>query len=82
MNTIEQALEQVLPKTLDEIIRTNRDRAQLYFSTSDELDPLHSPGAFGPVTGQISNWAFITFHIVETQVSFWWDLTRQQTLPG
>lgn len=70
MNAIEQALEQLLPKTLDEIIRANRDKAQLYLSTNDELGPMRSPVTFGAITGQISNWAFITFHIVETKVSF------------
>jgi hypothetical protein len=70
MNTIENALEHLLPGTLDEVIRADRDKAQLYFSTDSELAALCSHVPLGPATGQISNWAFITFHVAVTQESF------------
>lgn len=70
MDALETALEQLLPRTLDDIIRANRDTAQLYFSTDYELNPLRGTVEFGPVTARVSNWAFITLHLKESQVGF------------
>ncbi len=35
METLEEQLVQLLPKSLDDIIRANRDKVQLYFSREE-----------------------------------------------
>lgn len=69
MKSLEETLSQLLPKSLDDIIRANRHKAQLYFSTDDEINPLRGPLFDGPIKAQISKWAFITLHIAESQTS-------------
>lgn len=39
-NPLEQAVKELIPKSLDEIIRSNRDKCSLSLSTSDALDKL------------------------------------------
>lgn len=67
MNALEDKLTQLLPQSLDDIIRSNRDKAELHFSTDEEINPLCGPTIGGPIKGRIANWAFITFRIAETQ---------------
>lgn len=47
MDSLAQALEQLIPQSLDDIIRLNRDKAQLYLSKKDELDVLRGPVVLG-----------------------------------
>ena len=59
-------LEAVMPKSLDDIIRTNRDKLRAYVSADSELDVLRKPIAVHPVKAEISGWAFVTLFAVET----------------
>lgn len=63
--TIAQHLEQITPKSLDDIIRTNRDKARMYLSTEAELAALQGPIPIGLVKGKISHWSFITFFLTK-----------------
>ena len=63
--TIAQQLEQITPKSLDDIIRTNRDKARLYLSTGAELAALQGAIPIGLVKGKISHWSFITFFLTK-----------------
>lgn len=62
---IVQQLEQITPKSLDDIIRTNRDKARMYLSTEAELAALQGAIPIGLVKGKISHWSFITFFLTE-----------------
>lgn len=54
------ALDQLMPTSLDDIIRSNRDRMRLYRSTDDELNALRMPLPTSRDKGVISHWCFIT----------------------
>lgn len=70
MDSLAQALEQLIPQSLDDIIRLNRDKAQLYLSKEDELDVLRGPVVLGMPKAHISSWAFITMHLLKEEASF------------
>ena len=53
-------LDQLMPESLDEIIRTNRDRMRLYRSTGAELDALRTLVPAAIVKAVISHWCFIS----------------------
>lgn len=56
------ALEGAIPKNLDDIIRLNRDLANLHLTTEAEIRPLTMPvAAQWPVTGEIDDWRLVTF---------------------
>lgn len=84
MRTLAEELAQLLPESLDDIIRANRDKAQLYFSTDEELAPYRGPVGFGDTKGQVSDWAFISLYLVESRASFIYlvgfNETTQRTL--
>lgn len=69
MDSLVQTLEQLVPQSLDDIIRLNRDKAQLYLSTNDELDVLRGPVVLEMPKARISHWAFITMHLLEETAS-------------
>lgn len=61
--SIVQQLEIITPKSLDDIIRRNREKAKMYLSTEAELAALQGPMPIGPVKGRITHWCFVTFFI-------------------
>lgn len=73
-NTANQVLSELLPKSLDDIIRANRDECSLSLSTSDDLDKLppmlevvakrQSPG------GKLNNWRFVCLNNNGTKAHF------------
>ena len=66
---LKQALQELIPKSLDDVIRSNRDKAKLYLSTDAELDALRAPVPPGPLTGTLSAWAFITMFVTDPGVA-------------
>ncbi len=66
MDTLKQQLEQILPKSLDDIVRTNRDKMRIYVSTDEELAALRASVPIQPVKGVITEWNFITLFLVES----------------
>ncbi len=62
-NSLEQAVKELIPKSLDEIIRTNRDKCSLSLSTSEELDELpmivEAMALPKPVSATLNNWRFV-----------------------
>jgi hypothetical protein len=78
-DTLEEQLKQLLPKSLDDIIRTNRDKVQLYFSRDDEIEALRRPLLDGQIKAQVSDWAFITLHFSESQDSLTYLVGFNQT---
>lgn len=79
MDTLEEQLTQLLPQSLDDVIRANRDKVQLYFSREDEIDSLRRPLLDGQIKAQVSDWAFITLHFSESQDSLIYLVGFNQT---
>lgn len=79
MNTLEEQLMQLLPPSLDDIIRANRDKVQLYFSRDDEINALRCLLLDGHIKAQVFRWAFITLHFSETQDSLVYLVGFNQT---
>lgn len=79
MDTLEEQLTQLLPRSLDDIIRANRDKVQLYFSRDDEIDALRHSLLEGRIKAQVSDWAFITLNFSESQDSLVYLVGFNQT---
>lgn len=73
-NSLEQAVKELIPKSLDEIIRANRDTCSLSLSTSEELDELpmivEVMAHPKPVSATLSNWRFVCLKEGGTQAHF------------
>jgi hypothetical protein len=59
-NTVEEQLQVLIPKNLDDIIRVHRDRLSLRISTEEDLQPLASRIPPSPAAVPITRWNFIT----------------------
>lgn len=79
MDDLKEQLTQLLPQSLDDIIRASRDKVQLYFSNDNEIDALRCPLPDGQIKAQISGWAFITLHFSESQESLVYLVGFNQT---
>ena len=69
MNTLLDARSAICPKSLDDIIRSNRDRMRAYLTTEEELLTLRGPGPIQAVTGMITHWNFVTFFLTESKTA-------------
>ena len=67
MHTTEATLKSMVPSSLDDVIRKNRDKVCAYVSTDEELRVLRGPVPIRRAKGEISNWNFVSFHFVEKQ---------------
>lgn len=65
METVAQQLEKMIPKSLDAIICTNRDRVKAYLSTDAEIEALKGAVPIQSVKGELVNWAFITLFLTK-----------------
>lgn len=54
--TIEEQLQKLLPKSIDDIVRENRDKLQLALATEDELKALETSISDAPVKHQLVGW--------------------------
>lgn len=64
---MEQGLQELIPKDVDDIIRANRDRCRLAFATDEELNELEReyPGSgAGPVRHTLNGWNILMIHVV------------------
>jgi hypothetical protein len=61
-------IEDLIPKSLDDIIRINRDQARLYLTTDDEIMDLHAEVMPGTPKEVIDDWRFITLYIVPSNL--------------
>jgi hypothetical protein len=67
MDTLAEKLAYLVPTSLDDIIKVNRDRLQLYLSTTEELEALRCETPSKPVKATISAWSFITLNYSEVK---------------
>lgn len=65
METVVQQLEQMIPKSLGDIICTNRDQVKGYLTTDAEIEAMQGVIPIQPVKGELSDWAFITFFLAK-----------------
>jgi len=56
-------LDALIPKTLDDIIRENRDKAEIRLATKEEVCALHTSIAPGTVKKNIEDWYLINLYI-------------------
>ncbi|MBU0594480.1 MAG: hypothetical protein KKH74_12195 [Gammaproteobacteria bacterium] len=63
MSSIGAQLDALIPKILDDIIRENRDKAELRLATEEEVCALFTTLKPGPVKQRIDDWYFINLHI-------------------
>ena len=68
--TVEETLKAIMPSSLDDVIRKNRDMASLRFSTEDDLRvlratiPVDTHGTRpNPYAIPISTWVFVTYDV-------------------
>ncbi|MFH1493367.1 MAG: hypothetical protein ABIG70_01040 [Pseudomonadota bacterium] len=57
---IKAQLDLLIPKTLDDIIRQNRDKAELRLASDEEKNALFASIQPAPIKNQIEKWYFIT----------------------
>ena len=60
--TIEEQLQKLLPRSIDDIIREHRDELLLALATEDELQSLETTLAHGPVTHRLTGWNILMMH--------------------
>ena len=64
--SLEQRLQELVPKNLDDIVRANRDECRLAFATDVELNALEHefPGATSsPVRHTLKDWNILMIHV-------------------
>lgn len=61
-DSIEQALEKLIPKSLDDVIRKNREKFRLALATEDELAKLESNEPDSPVKYTLTDWQVVMLH--------------------
>lgn len=55
-------IEQLIPKSLDDIIRHNRDKVQLRLATDEEIFDLHQEITPGQLKDAIDDWNLVALH--------------------
>lgn len=61
--TIEEQLQKLLPKSVDDIIREHRDEFRLALATEEELKALEMTLADGPVIHRLTGWNILMMHV-------------------
>ncbi len=61
--TLERYLDRLLPKSLDDVFRANREKGQIYASTPQELNARAGPVPIAACKARISRWYFISIRI-------------------
>jgi hypothetical protein len=66
-DSFKQAIEDIIPKSLDDIIRHNRHLASLRLTNDEEIDDLYFPIQVGnkPTKDFIDDWSLITLNVKE-----------------
>jgi hypothetical protein len=65
-NDIELHLNQIMPASLDDIIRLNRHMAKLYLTNPAEIDALRASLPIQAAKATISHWALITMFFTKS----------------
>lgn len=65
---IADALRAMLPTSLDDIIRINKDKVKAYPSTDIEIEALKGSIPIKFIKGELSNWVFITLFLTAKEL--------------
>lgn len=65
---LQAAVQALIPKSLDDIIRANREIASLALSTELELEKLHTQISAPLIRDEVSNWQFISLRVNDKEV--------------
>lgn len=61
--SIPTGLEKLIPKSLDDVIRSNRDQYRLALATEQEMHNLEKTILDGPLRHTLTNWQVIVLHV-------------------
>lgn len=64
--SVTQQLEKLIPQSLDDVIRANRDKCRLALATDDEMTTLEtgcSGSAMGSVRHTLTHWQVVMIHV-------------------
>lgn len=64
-----KAIEALIPKSLDDVIRRNRHAAELRLTSEEEIMDLHCQITPGIPKDVMENWCLITLYISEPQIA-------------
>lgn len=65
-----EQLERLLPKSLDDVLRANRDKMRLAFATHEEIQELADEVSSTGVRHAIKDWQFIVMHLTDKDPTF------------
>ncbi|WP_018077073.1 hypothetical protein [Thiobacillus denitrificans] len=64
-DTVEEQLKQLLPESLDDIVRENRDKLRLALATEAELKNLQTSLSGASVRHSLTQWDILMLHVTE-----------------
>ena len=64
-DTVEEQLKQLLPKSLDDIVRENRDQLRLALATEEELKRLQTTLPDASFRHSLTQWDILMLHVTE-----------------
>lgn len=64
-DTLENKLRELLPKSLDDVIRENREQLRLALATAEEMKGLETRIAEGPVYHALKRWNIVMLHVTD-----------------
>lgn len=64
-DTVEEQLKQLLPSSLDDIVRENRDKLRLALATEEELKNLHTILSQTSFRHSLTRWNILMLHVTE-----------------
>lgn len=65
--SIEEQLKKLVPKSLDDVVRKNRDQLRLAFATQEELEALAADIPATNIRHTITRWQFIVMHLATSR---------------
>ncbi len=65
---IRKALEQMMPKSLDDIVRRSRDRVQIGLAMAEELAALAATVEPGPIRDTMAEWRIIAIRTIDPSI--------------
>lgn len=78
-NSFAKQLESLVPKSLDDLIRTNRDLALFRLATDQEVMHLHHEIAPRKPKDTLNDWRLIAFHLKQVNQTYFFMLGTSAT---
>lgn len=68
MKSSTKAIRDMIPSSIDDILRVNRHQARMYLTPPEELAALGGDISMRHAKGHITNWCFVSFHAIEHDI--------------